>query len=69
MPGMMTDDQLRQTALAVLEEELGPVETLRFLALMRREPFDYRTWREDALAGLSVDELFRRMKEIEARQS
>ena len=67
MAELRSDDQLRQTALAVLEEELGPVDALRFLALVRREPFDYQAWREQALEGMSVDELFRRLTQTEAR--
>ena len=64
-PEKMTDDDLRRTALGLLEEELGPVDTLRFVALLRREPFDYQAWRDAAFADLSIDELFKRMEEIE----
>ena len=69
MPQMLTDDELRRTGLAVLESQLGPVETLRFLALVRREPFDYETWRDKHFAGLSVEELFRRMQAAEPSSS
>ena len=68
MADLMTDDQLRQTALGVLQDELGAVEALRFLALVRREPFNYQAWREKTLAGLTVDELFQRMQQTDARQ-
>jgi len=67
MTALMTDDELRQTAMAVLERQLGPVEALRFLALIRREPFDYQTWQDATFGGLSVEELFRRLEEIEAQ--
>lgn len=65
MPELLTDDELRHKALVVLEEQLGPVEALRFLALVRREPFDYQAWREQAFDGLSVEQLFRRMEQAE----
>jgi hypothetical protein len=65
MPELMTDDELRHTALSLLESELGPVQALRFLALVRHEPFDYQMWRDRHLDGLSVDELFRRMRDSE----
>ena len=65
MPALMTDDELRRTALAALEGQLGPVETLRFVAMVRREPFDYQAWRDKHFAGLSVDELFRQMQDAE----
>jgi hypothetical protein len=66
MSNRLTDDQLRHTALTLLEKELGPVETLRFLAMVRREPFDYQAWRDDRFAGLTVEDLFRRMQAMEA---
>ena len=66
MPKVLSDEQLRQAALHLLEEELGPVQTLRFLAIVRREPFVYQAWREKELADLSVEELFRRMREVDA---
>ena len=69
MPELMTNDQLRQTALAVLEEELGPVEALRFVALIRHEPFDYQAWRERAMADIDVEEIVRRMQQLERPQS
>jgi hypothetical protein len=65
MSNPLTDDQLRHTALTLLEKELGPVETLRFLAMVRREPFDYQAWRDDRFAGLTVEDLFRRMQAAE----
>lgn len=66
MPKTLTDEQLRRSALAVLERELGPVEALRFLALIRREPFDYQAWRDTQFGELSLEDLFRRMEEAEA---
>ena len=69
MPELLTDEELRHTALTLLEEQLGPVEALRFLALVRREPFDYQAWREKSFAGLSVEQLFRQMQEAEVRTS
>jgi hypothetical protein len=65
MPALMSDNKLRHAALAALEEELGPVAALRFLALVRREPFDYQKWRDETFAGMSVEELFRRFERIE----
>jgi hypothetical protein len=38
MSEQLPDDALRAKGLAVLEAHLGPVHTLRFLALMSREP-------------------------------
>ena len=69
MPDLLSDEELRHTALSLLESELGPVEALRFLAMVRREPFDYRAWRDRNFDGLTVEELFRRLQETEASGS
>jgi hypothetical protein len=69
MPKLMSEEKLRQTAFDLLERELGPVETLRFLALIRREPFDYQAWRADTFKDMTVDELFRRMQDLETRRA
>jgi hypothetical protein len=42
---------------AVLDANLGPVEALRFLALLSREPFDYQTWRDKHFQGKSLVEI------------
>jgi hypothetical protein len=68
MAELMTVDVLRQTGLAALEAELGPVEALRFLALVRREPFDYEAWRAKAFDNLTVDDLMHRLEEAETRR-
>jgi len=69
MAGALTDEQVRQTGLAALEGKLGPVDALRFLALLRREPFDYQTWRDKSFDGLSVDELFLRFEQVGSKRS
>lgn len=66
MAQVLTEDELRRTALTLLEKGLGPLDTLRFLALVRREPFDYRAWRDEHFAGLTVEDLFRQMQKAEA---
>ena len=40
-----------------MSDSLGPVDALRFLALVSREPFDYQQWRRDYFSHYSVDEL------------
>ena len=56
----LADDALRHRGIAVLEEHLGPVEALRFLALLCREPFDYQAWRDKHFASLELEDLFGR---------
>lgn len=59
MAEFMTEQELRERAIRALEEHLGPVEALRFLALVSREPFDYQEWRNRYFAHNTVEELFR----------
>ena len=53
----LVDDVLCQKGLEALERELGPVQTLRFLALISRQPFDYQEWRQKRFAGMSLAEI------------
>ena len=48
---MRSNTVLRDEGMRILAEQLGLVEAERFIALMRREPFDYTQWRQ----GLYVD--------------
>jgi len=57
MAKKLTEQELRQQAIQVLAEKLGPVEALRFLALVSREPFDYQKWRKNYFSSYRVDEL------------
>ena len=43
--------------LAVLEEHLGPVEALRFLAGISRQSFDYQHWRQQHFGALSLADI------------
>ncbi|MCL2426657.1 MAG: hypothetical protein FWD05_10020 [Oscillospiraceae bacterium] len=43
---MRTNTVLRDDGMRILAEHLGLVEAERFIALMRREPFDYTQWRQ-----------------------
>ena len=40
-----------------MEEHLGPVQALRFLSLLSREPFDYQKWRDEECGGMSLEEI------------
>ena len=64
MAKQLTEQELRHQAVKALADKLGPVDSLRFLALVSREPFDYQQWRKDYFPHISVDEL---LEEIEKR--
>jgi hypothetical protein len=57
VPEQFTDQSVWEKGLAVLESQLGPVQTLQFMAMVSRQPFDYQHWREERFAGLDVDEI------------
>ena len=51
------DDALCAQGLAVLEDRLGPVPALRFLALISPQPFDYQHWRRQHFEKMSLAEI------------
>lgn len=57
MVKQMTEEELRRKAVDVLTKSLGPVDSLRFLASVSRESFDYQSWRNQYFSHFSVDEL------------
>ncbi|MEP0843993.1 MAG: hypothetical protein HRF43_14920 [Phycisphaerae bacterium] len=62
----LTDDELRDRALDVLTRHLGPAQTFRFLSWMRQAPRDYQAWRDAHFQNLNVDELLKRVRELES---
>jgi hypothetical protein len=57
MAEQLTEQELCQQAVRALSDNLGPVDALRFLALVSREPFDYQQWRRDYFSQYDVDQL------------
>ena len=57
MSDSLEDDALCAKGLAVLEDHLGPVQALRFLALISRQPFDYQHWRQEHFGKMSLAEI------------
>ncbi len=62
MPDPQTNEVLLDKGLTLLESQLGPVETLQFLSMISRRPFDYQQWREERFGKLSVDEVLNQAK-------
>jgi hypothetical protein len=62
MAKMLTEKKLRQQAVRVLAEKLGPVDALRFLASVSREPFNYQRWRKRYFSQYGVDELLQEVR-------
>ena len=64
----MTDTVLRKQGINVLLENLGEVETERFIALLLREPFDYTKWQENLLVDMTGEEISKKAMEYYNRQ-
>jgi hypothetical protein len=62
MAKQLTEQELRQQAVRALSDSLGPVDALRFLALVSREPFDDQQWRKEYFSHYSVDELLEKVR-------
>ena len=63
MAKKLSEHELRQQAIQVLADKLGPVEALRFLALVSREPFDYQKWRKEYFSHYNLDDLLGEVRE------
>jgi hypothetical protein len=57
MAKQLTEQEYRREAVQALSDRLGPVDALRFLALISREPFNYQEWRREYFSQYNVDEL------------
>jgi hypothetical protein len=54
---MRADTVIKRDGFRALFEKLGPVEAERFIALIKRDDFDYTEWRRDLFEEMSIDEL------------
>lgn len=51
----MTETEIRLKGMEILSRHMGLVEAERFVSLIKRESFDYTTWRRDLFEGLSIE--------------
>jgi len=52
---MRTNTVLKDEGMRILAEQLGIVEAERFIALLRREPFDYTQWRQGLFKNVPLE--------------
>jgi len=52
---MKNNTVLKNEGMRILAEQLGLVEAERFIALLRREPFDYTQWRQGLYKDVPLD--------------
>ena len=69
MSEQLTDEALRAKGLAVLEDHLGPVHTLRFLVLMSRGSFDYQGWRQQHFGTMGLEEILAQAQSASSNQA
>jgi len=67
MAKQLTEQELRREAVQALSDRLGPVDALRFLALISREPFNYQEWRRKYFSQYNVDELLDEVRKHHAQ--
>lgn len=56
---------LKDEGMRILAEQLGLVEAERFIALLRREPFDYTEWRQGLFKDVPLDQFLRDAQEYQ----
>ncbi len=61
-----SDAVLEDEGLRILADNLGLVEAERFIALLRREPFDYTEWRQGLHKDVPLDQFLRNAQEYRA---
>ena len=66
---MRTDNIVRVDAINVLLANLGELDTERFIAMMKRDTFDYTEWQRDLFKGKSIEEIHAMATEYEKNQS
>ena len=44
---MVTDAEIKEQGIEVLIDKLGEIQAERFIALIRRESFDYTKWQKN----------------------
>ena len=55
---MRTDNALRYEAMDILLRAFGMVDTERFIALIKRDTFDYTEWRRGLWNDMTIDEVY-----------
>jgi hypothetical protein len=59
---MLTDTVLKRKGLEVLTQNLGILDSERFISLILSEPFDYTEWQKDLYGDMPLDEFYGKVK-------
>jgi hypothetical protein len=61
---MKTEAEIRFEGIHALIAALGPVDAERFIAVLRREQFDYTRWRKDQWSDATVASLAKQARAL-----
>ena len=59
---MLTDTALRRKGVEVLTQNLGILDSERFISLILSEPFDYTEWQKDLYGNMSLEDFYSKVK-------
>ena len=65
----MTDIQGRNNGFRILLQELGTVDTVRFLSQITHEIGDYMTFQNELFKDLTIDELYEQAKRYQEQKA
>jgi hypothetical protein len=65
---MKTDTEIKSQAFEILYQKLGSLETEKFIALIKRDNFDYTEWRRNLPHFADVTELSAKAMEARNRE-
>jgi len=65
---MMVDTVLKRKGLDILSENLGLVDTERFISLILREPFDYTEWQQNMYKDVPLEKFYNNVKKYREDQ-
>ena len=63
---MISDIETKTNGMKALVDNLGMIETKRFIDIMQREPFDYIKWRKNLSQGETLESM--NLKAMEYRR-
>ena len=62
---MRTDTEIKMSGFEILSNNLGLIETERFISLIQRDKFDYTKWRKNLFNGLTGEEISKKAMEFQ----
>jgi len=68
MAALASDMEIRKKGLAVLFNNLGEVDAIRFLSQVSYEKRDYVTLQDDLFAGMTVEDIYNKAKDYARRK-